>query len=277
MKDQYNAISFLVSRMITRKYSTSFSMGIRLFRRQYREPIYAVYGFVRLADEIVASFHNYDKQLLLKRFKDDTFIALSEKVSLNPILHSFQMTVNNFQIDHDLIFRFLSSMEMDLEKKEYNQEQFNEYVLGSAQVVGLMCLKIFTHPNVTLYDKLKLQAMQLGSAYQKINFLRDLKADFKILGRSYFPGINLSQFNEANKLAIIANIQEDLGNSIPGIRQLSKKVRYGVLISFQYYNKLLLKIKQSPANQIMKKRIRISNGNKFWLFLKMMFRKGFSL
>jgi phytoene/squalene synthetase len=252
-------------------------MGIRTFSANYRKPIHAIYGFVRLADEIVDSFHEFNKQLLLNRYKEDTFSAISEGISLNPVLHSFQLTVNHYKIDTDLINRFLQSMEMDLEKKFFNKPQFDEYVLGSAEVIGLMCLKVFCFPDHSLYEELKPLAMRLGSAFQKINFLRDLKADYQILGRSYFPNIDLSSFNEANKMTVIQDIENDLLVSFKGINKLPREVKYGVLLSYQYYSRLLNKIKHTPAQQIIKQRIRVTNAIKLWVFLIIIFRKYFQI
>ena len=275
MDNLFDSTAFSISHLVTRRYSTSFSMGIRAFAPEFRKPVYAVYGFVRFADEIVDSFHEFNKPLLLKRFTEDTFTAITEKVSLNPILHSFQKTVNEYNIDHELIRRFLQSMEMDLVQKDYDKSQFDEYILGSAEVVGLMCLKIFCYPNDSLYEKLKPLAMQLGSAYQKVNFLRDLRTDYLTLGRSYFPNINLSTFSEDNKKSIVQDIENDFRISLTGIMQLPKTVQYGVLLSYMYYAALLQKINKTPAANLMQQRIRVSDWAKVWMFLKIMIRKQF--
>jgi 15-cis-phytoene synthase len=277
MDSKYDKAAFAISRLITQRYSTSFSLGIRAFAPEYREPIYAVYGFVRFADEIVDSFHEYNKSALLKHFTEDTFIAIADKVSLNPVLHSFQKTVNDYQIDLDLIRRFLHSMEMDLEQKYYDKSQFDEYVLGSAEVVGLMCLKIFCHLDEINYQKLKPLAMHLGSAYQKVNFLRDLRADYFTLGRSYFPNINLAAFSDKDKLIIVQDIENEFKLSYTGIMQLPKSVRYGVLLSYYYYLALLRKINRTPATRIMQQRIRVNDWMKVWMFLKIIILMNFSL
>jgi phytoene/squalene synthetase len=258
--------------MTTIAYSTSFSLGIRFFSKRFHDPIYGVYGFVRFADEIVDSFHGYDKQKLLQRFKDDTYNAIDEKISLNPILNNFQYVVNRYKIERELIDLFLKSMEMDLEKVEYDQHKYEAYILGSAEVVGLMCLRVFCEGNQQQYAELKPSAMRLGSAFQKINFLRDLKADFKDLGRSYFPGIDMNNWNDETKRAIEDDIEKDFADGLAGIRKLPDGARFGVLVAYVYFHELLLKIRNVKAEKLLKERIRVSNGRKYVLLLKAYFQ-----
>lgn len=258
-RELFDLVSFRTSRLTAMKYSTSFSLGIRCLDKSYRDPIYAIYGFVRFADEIVDTLHDHPKKELLERFTADTWRALDEKISLNPILHSFQMTVNQFGIDRSLIEQFLHSMEMDLVQKKYDQEGFETYILGSAEVVGLMCLRVFVHGDEATYQRLKPFAMKLGSAFQKINFLRDLQADYAGLGRAYFPGLDLSQFDEKNKQAIEASIAEDFHQGYLGIKQLPRKARLGVYIAYLYYLALFRKIRRLPSHAVLKSRVRIRN------------------
>jgi len=260
-------ISRKSSKMTTVMYSTSFSLGIRFFSKRFHDPIYGIYGFVRFADEIVDSFHGYDKQKLLNRFKQDTYDAIEEKISLNPILNNFQYVVNTYKIERELIDLFLRSMEMDLEKVEYDQKKYEEYILGSAEVVGLMCLRVFCEGNGPKYDDLKPSAMRLGSAFQKINFLRDLKADFKDLGRSYFPGIDLRNWDDITKAAIEADIEKDFADGLSGIRKLPNGARFGVYVAYVYFHELLLKIRRVKADKLLNERIRVSNRRKYWLLL----------
>ena len=253
--------------MATRLYSTSFSLGTRMLGRKYREPIYGIYGFVRFADEIVDTFHEYDKPKLLHKFKQDTYEAIDEGISLNPILNSFQHVVNEYKIDRGLIDTFLRSMEMDLGIAEYTRDKFEEYVLGSAEVVGLMCLKVFCDGNEKKYRSLKPCAMRLGAAYQKINFLSDLKADFQGLKRSYFPEVDLQAFNEEDKKRIESEIEKDFKAGLSGIKLLPRQVLFGVYLSYAYFYALFRKIRKTPAKTVMKKRIRISNAAKYLLLL----------
>ncbi|MBL7851413.1 MAG: phytoene/squalene synthase family protein [Cyclobacteriaceae bacterium] len=255
----YDQVCQRASRMTTRAYSTSFSLGIRCLAKEFRTPIYSIYGFVRFADEIVDTFHTHDKVALLQRFTEDTWRAIDEQISLNPILHSFQLTVNRYGIDHDLIRQFLTSMEMDLEQKRYDQAGYEHYILGSAEVVGLMCLRVFCQGNDAEYERLKPDAMKLGSAFQKINFLRDLQADYKTLGRTYFPGLNLDNFDEATKKKIEADIAEDFRQGFRGIRQLPRGARLGVYIAYRYYLALFHRIRQLPSAAVMQSRIRVRN------------------
>ena len=248
-----------MSRTTTRFYSTSFSLGIWCLNREFRDPVYAIYGFVRFADEIVDTFHGHDKARLLKRFTEDTWHAIDEKISLNPILHSFQQTVNTFQIDRALIQQFLTSMEMDLERKQYDQSGYEKYVLGSAEVVGLMCLKIFCKGDEAVYLRLKPDAMKLGSAFQKINFLRDLHADYATLGRCYFPGLDIDRFDEVSKKQIEDNIAADFQQGLRGIKQLPRGARLGVYVAYLYYIVLFRKIKKLPSAAVLQSRVRVRN------------------
>jgi phytoene/squalene synthetase len=256
-----------MSMMTTKKYSTSFSLGISFLSKDLHKPIYAIYGFVRFADEIVDSFHGFDKDSLLADFRKQTFEALDKGVSLNPILNSFQWAVKKFNIDYQLIDTFLKSMEMDLDKKAYDESKYKEYILGSAEVVGLMCLKIFVRGEEELYQQLAESAMKLGSAFQKINFLRDLKADYHELGRTYFPGIDLKKFNDTVKKEIERDIEQDFLAGYEGIKKLPKDARFGVYMAYVYYFKLFKKIKNTGSEVILNKRIRIPNNKKYSLFV----------
>ena len=272
MKALFDSVSIRASRMTTKVYSTSFSLGILGLDKKYHDPIYAIYGFVRFADEIVDSFEGYPQKELLERFWKDTHLALDEKISLNPILNSFQQVVNTFEIDRDLIETFLKSMEMDLYKNEYDEAGYKAYILGSAEVVGLMCLKVFVDGSEERYQMLKKPAMQLGSAFQKINFLRDLHADYKKLGRTYFPGVDLNNFNEGVKTEIEADIDIDFIAGYEGIKQLPKGARFGVYIAYVYYYSLFKKIKKTHCDIILSQRVRISNKRKYGLFLRSLLR-----
>ena len=267
MKALFDSVSIRASRMTTKAYSTSFSLGILGLDKKYHDPIYAIYGFVRFADEIVDSFEGYPQKELLERFWKDTHLALDEKISLNPILNSFQQVVNTFEIDRDLIETFLKSMEMDLYKNDYDEAGYKAYILGSAEVVGLMCLKVFVDGSEERYQALKTPAMQLGSAFQKINFLRDLHADYKKLGRTYFPGVDLNNFNETVKTEIEADIDIDFMAGYEGIKQLPKGARFGVYIAYVYYYSLFKKIKKTHCDIILSQRVRISNKRKYGLFV----------
>ncbi len=265
MKKLFDELAYRVSKAVTEKYSTSFSLGILALKPKIRPAVYAVYGYVRLADEIVDSFQGYDQERLLERLKSETWQALEEGISLNPILQSFQETVNRYSIDHALIVQFLHSMEMDLYKAEYDTARYKEYILGSAEVVGLMCLQIFVEGNTEAYEMLKPAAMKLGSAFQKVNFLRDLNYDNKVLGRSYFPDINLQVFNDEVKSAIEMEIEADFREALTGIRKLPASSRFGVYLAYKYFVSLFMKIKKTPANKIMNSRVRIANGRKLSL------------
>ena len=277
MKDLFDMISRKSSKLATVTYSTSFSLGIRFFSKKFHDPIYAIYGFVRFADEIVDSFHGFDKGKLLERFKTDTYLAIEEGISLNPILNNFQWAVNTYKIERDLIDKFLHSMEMDLQDIDYDQPAFEEYILGSAEVVGLMCLRVFCEGDEEKYRQLKPSAMRLGSAFQKINFLRDLKADYKDLGRTYFPGVDLSHFTEDTKKKIEDDIAMDFSDGLEGIRNLPKGARFGVYMAYVYFYKLFLKIKRVNSAQIMKERIRIPNRTKYKLLFTSYLRHQFNV
>ena len=272
MKEIFDQISAECSRITTQRYSTSFSWGIYLMSKKLRAPIYAIYGFVRFADEIVDTFHEYDKKYLLEKFKRDCFEAIEQGISLNPVLHSFQKVVNDYDIDHELITLFLKSMEMDLEPGIYSSERYEQYILGSAEVVGLMCLSVFTNGDKEFYERLKPFAMKLGSTFQKVNFLRDVKADYQQLNRNYFPNVNLADFSEAQKMAIQQEIADEFELAFIGIKQLPLSSRQGVYMAYIYYKKLFEKIKKVTASEIMDKRIRISNGHKLGLMLDTMIR-----
>lgn len=265
MKKLFDELSYKVSKVVTEKYSTSFSLGILALKPSIRPFIYAVYGYVRLADEIVDSFHDYDKALLLERFKTQTWNALEEGISLNPILQSFQETVHKFAIDKTLIEQFLHSMEMDLQQVDYNSDLYKEYILGSAEVVGLMCLQVFTEGNKEAYESLKPYAMKLGSAFQKVNFLRDLKEDYDVLGRTYFPNIDMRVFNNQIKNQIENEIEAEFKEALVGIKKLPSSSKFGVYLAYKYYLSLFKKIRNTPAEKIMNQRVRIPNGQKLSL------------
>lgn len=273
----YNDVCYKCSKLVTGNYSTSFSLGVSLLHKDFVMPVHAIYGFVRFADEIVDTFHNTDKKQLLERFIKDTHDAIDQKISMNPILHSFQDTVNKYNIDMELIDTFLRSMKMDLDKQEYNQSKFEEYILGSAEVVGLMCLKIFVEGDEQKYLALRSDAMKLGSAFQKINFLRDLKADVHKLGRSYFPGFDVGQFNAVTKKEIEADIQKDFDAGLRGIRKLPRKARLGVYLAYIYYISLFNKIQKTAPAEVMNKRIRISDSKKYRLFLGSYLKHSFNM
>lgn len=272
MKALYDQVSLRCSKIVTRSYSTSFSMGIRLLSSEIHDPIYAVYGFVRFADEIVDSFHDFDKKELLDRFRVETYQALEERISLNPILNSFQEVVHRYNIERELIDAFLHSMEMDLEDREYDQSSFEEYILGSAEVVGLMCLRVFLNGDEEEYQRLKAPAMKLGSAFQKVNFLRDLKADYEKLGRSYFPDVNLEMFDQMSKQEIEADIDADFKEALEGIKELPRKARFGVYLAYMYYTRLFEKIRNTEPMVIMQERVRIPNTKKYGLMVGTYFR-----
>lgn len=267
MKALFDDVSVACSKLTTKSYSTSFSLGIRFLHKRFRNPIYSIYGFVRFADEIVDTFHDYDKADLFKRFREDTYRALEEGISLNPILNSFQATVKAFNIPLALIDTFLDSMEMDLSETEHDQVSFEQYILGSAEVVGLMCLYVFVDGNQEQYKKLEFYAMRLGSAFQKINFLRDLHDDYIQLGRAYFPGLEVEAFDDATKARIEADIEKDFNDGLTGIKMLPKDARFGVYMAYKYYRRLFSKIRSLPHNRILEERIRIPNQKKYALFV----------
>jgi phytoene/squalene synthetase len=262
MKALYDQVALRCSKLTTRAYSTSFSLGILCLRKELRNPIYSIYGFVRFADEIVDTFHDYNKRELLERFKTETYKALEDGISLNPILHSFQETVKQYNIDRSSIDLFLRSMEMDLELKSYDNDGLKQYILGSAEVVGLMCLRVFVKGDDKLYHQLKPYAMSLGSAFQKINFLRDLQADYIHMGRSYFPELDLDQFDEEKKKEIEESIRHDFDEGLKGIKMLPRSSRFGVYVAYVYYLALFNKIKNTPCERVLESRIRIRNRHK---------------
>ena len=277
MMELYHRSSDRINKLITRAYSTSFSLGILGLNKSLRDPIYGIYGFVRIADEIVDTFQGHDKAKLLKRFWQDTHLALEEKVSINPVLHSFQRVVHQYNIDPSLIDTFLSSMEMDLEDRTYSQAEYEKYILGSAEVVGLMCLKVFVKGDEAQYQALTPSAMKLGSAFQKINFLSDVSADFNALGRTYFPNVDLSRFDDDAKRAIEADIAIDFRRGYEGILRLPKGARFGVYIAYMYYYDLFNKIMRTPSARIFQSRIRIHNQKKYRLFVSSYVRHALNL
>lgn len=275
MQELYRDTCLECSKVITQRYSTSFSLGIRAFDKKYRYPIYAIYGFVRYADEIVDTFHEFDKELLFKNFKADTYQAIAQKISLNPVLHSFQYAVNKYNIPHELIEAFLHSMEMDIDKSKYDPQQYNEYIYGSAEVIGLMCLMIFCEGDIKVYENLTPYARSLGAAFQKINFLRDIKSDYYDRGRVYFPNVEFAEFCESQKSIIEEDIQKDFDHGLEGIKKLPDGARLGVYIAYRYYLDLFKKIKNVPAAEVSKKRIRVADGRKAYLFLEAYFKNKF--
>lgn len=277
MKSLFDKISVTTSKMVTKTYSTSFSLGINCLHKKFHNAIYSIYGFVRFADEIVDSFHGYDKAALLAEFNAETYKAIERKISLNPILNSFQEVVHEYQIEDELIDCFMRSMEMDLKQNVHDLESFNEYILGSAEVVGLMCLRVFTERDNELYQKLKPASMSLGAAFQKVNFLRDMQADYKILGRVYFPTINMEQFSETEKSQIQHDIQKDFDDALAGIKQLPMSSRFGVYVAFVYYRALFAKIKALPSTRVMQERIRIPNYKKISLLAQSYLKHSFGI
>jgi len=263
--------------LITRRYSTSFSMGIRVFDYDLRAPIYGIYGFVRFADEIVDTFHDKDKARLLERFRQDTYLAIDEGISLNPVLQAFQEVANEYGIGRDLIDPFLDSMAMDLEFSTYHDGLYKQYIYGSAEVVGLMCLKVFLPGNEAEYERLRPMARALGSAFQKINFLRDIKSDYEERGRVYFPGVDYNHFDQATKEEIEADIKADFDHGYEGIKQLPTSARLGVYLAYRYYTKLFQKIKNSPARQVADERIRVPDGKKVYLLATSAVRARFGM
>lgn len=277
MKELFDNVSIRCSRLTTKAYSTSFSLGIRCLEKSLRDPIYAIYGFVRFADEIVDTFHGYNKADLLQRFSDETYTAIEDRISLNPILNAFQSAVNEYKIDRELIDRFLKSMEMDLHRETYDEAAFKEYILGSAEVVGLMCLRVFCKGDQESYERLQPYAMSLGSAFQKINFLRDLNADYLGLGRVYFPGIEMQNFDDATKKLIEASIYKDFEHAYLGIKQLPRGARLGVYIAYVYYLALFKKIRNTPSHKVLEARIRIPNPHKAQLLAYSYFKHQLNL
>ena len=269
----YNKTSSRTSKIITNLYSTSFSLGIKTFHKKFREPIYNIYGFVRIADEIVDTFHNHDKKYLLDKYKKDTFEAIEMGISTNPILHSFQITVREYNIDRELINSFLKSMEMDLSISSHEKKSYDEYVNGSAEAVGLMCLKVFSKNNSKFYDELKPYAQKLGSAFQKVNFLRDIGDDINERGRIYLPDVHkVSEVSDFNKAKFENEIEDELNEAAKGIIRLPIGVRLGVYLAYIYYQALFKKLKGKSIEEIKTERIRISNIRKLNLLIKSYFQ-----
>ncbi|MEK6478910.1 phytoene/squalene synthase family protein [Catalinimonas sp. 4WD22] len=272
----FDLTTFKCSKLITEHYSTSFTLGIKTLHKRFHYPIYAIYGFVRYADEIVDTFHDHDKKTLLDRFRKETFQAIEEGISLNPVIHAFQNVVNEYTIENDLIDAFLKSMEMDLYMQNYNDHKYEEYIYGSAEVVGLMCLRVFCEGNTTLYDQLKEPARRLGSAFQKVNFLRDIKSDYVERGRVYFPGVDFSSFSTNAKCDIEIDIQDDFDAAYKGILRLPNGAKLGVYLAYIYYLNLFKKIKNCSADKIAEQRIRIPDNQKLALLVSTYFRARFN-
>ncbi len=269
MKTIFDTVSYSCSKIVTTSYSTSFSLATKMLSDSIRQDIYNIYGFVRFADEIVDTFHGYDKETLFNDFEQDMYKAIDQKISLNPILNAFQHTVHQYKIPAVLYEAFMKSMRLDLHKTKYlTDQEYKDYIYGSADVVGLMCLKVFVNGDKDAYDKLKGSAMRLGSAFQKVNFLRDLKADFEDLSRSYFPNTDLNELNEESKSIIISEIEEDFAKGLEGIHKLPIEAKFGVYTAYKYYNKLLNKLKETPSLDIKNARIRVPNYQKFGVLAK---------
>lgn len=266
-KQLFDDTALECSKLITQRYSTSFTLGIKTLCKDLHKPIYGIYGFVRYADEIVDTFHDKDKKRLLEKFRQDTYTAIEEGISMNPVLHGFQLIVNKYHIETELIEAFLKSMAMDLDFATYNDSKYKEYIYGSAEVVGLMCLRVFCNGNKEKYEQLKYAACKLGSAFQKVNFLRDLKSDFEDRGRVYFPGVDFKTFNTTVKSEIESDIEKDFDEALIGINQLPRGAKLGVKIAYLYYLKLFYKIKSLSPETITQRRIRIPNTRKFALLI----------
>lgn len=267
MKALFDKVSHKVSVITTKTYSTSFSLGINCLGKKYHEPIYNIYGFVRFADEIVDSFHGYDKEALLAEFKEDMYKAIERKISLNPILNSFQKVVHEYSIEKELIDQFLKSMEADLNTFSHSSQSYEQYIYGSAEVVGLMCLRVFSENDTKKYEALKPFAMKLGAAFQKVNFLRDIQSDFAVLARSYFPGINPDAIAETEKKKIENEIDADFEEALAGIKKLPASSRFGVYVAYVYYKSLFNKIKGTPPGKLLNQRIRVPNHEKLFLLM----------
>ena len=264
----YNDTCVECSQLLTRRYSTSFSMGIRFFHKRFRAPIYSIYGFVRVADEIVDSFHETHQDELLDEFREDLYRALDRRISTNPVLHSFQQVVYSYGIDREYIDAFMDSMAMDLDHREYTREEYDRYIYGSAEVIGLMCLRVFTEGDDELFEELKEPARQLGSAFQKVNFIRDIKSDFEDRARVYFPELDIHEFTEEIKDQIEADIEHEFESAYQGIRNLPRGVRSGVMLAYHYYRGLFNKIRKTRAHRVMERRIRIPNFVKFLICME---------
>lgn len=267
MMQLFDNTAFGCSKLITQAYSTSFTLGIKTLDKRFHDPIYAIYGYVRYADEIVDTFHGHDKGSLLERFRKETYVAIEEQISMNPVLHAFQKVVREYDIEHELIDSFLNSMEMDLYHDRYNDNLYAEYIYGSAEVVGLMCLRVFCQNDDALYQQLKPAAKALGSAFQKVNFLRDMKSDYIERGRVYFPGMNFTTFDQKAKRQVEENIQADFDAAYIGIMNLPDGARMGVYLAYIYYLALFDKIKKSAADVVKQERIRVSDRRKIGLLV----------
>ena len=269
MKSLFDSVSNHCSKIVTKSYSTSFSLATKMLANTIRQDIYNIYGFVRFADEIVDTFHDYDKVSLFQQFERDLELALDQKISLNPILNSFQETYHKYNIDKHLVDSFMNSMKLDLHKTDYlTEEEYKAYIYGSADVVGLMCLKVFVKGDNLKYEALKESAMRLGSAFQKVNFLRDLKADYEDLSRTYFPNTDLNNLDEASKHYIIDDIEDDFAKGLVGIKELPIEAKFGVFMAYRYYRQLLKKLKKTPALEIKSTRIRVANYKKIELLTR---------
>jgi phytoene synthase len=272
----FEKISYKNSEVITKAYSTSFSIGILFLNKELRKHIYAIYGLVRIADEIVDTMHNIEQRTYLEKFREQTFEDIKNGFSTNPVVNAFRITAQKFNIGEDLIEPFFDSMFMDLYKRKYNEIEYRNYIYGSAEVVGLMCLKVFVNGDESLYKELKPYAQALGSAFQKVNFLRDVKNDFEVLNRAYFPDVDFANLTENDRAKIIEDIEKDFQTALIGIRKLPKSSKLGVLVAYEYYRKLLEKIRKLPAEEVLKKRIRINNFIKFILLFKVILKKFFN-
>ena len=277
MKEIFDEVSLKCSEITTKRYSTSFSLGIKLLDKSIHNPIYSIYGFVRLADEIVDSFHEFEKKYLLLKFKQDTKKSITDKISLNPILNSFQNVVNKYNIEWEHIEHFLQSMEDDLDKKKHDEKSYKKYIKGSAEAVGLMCLKVFCNNNSLLYNELKQYAINLGSVFQKVNFIRDISADYHGLKRVYFPNLEIDNFNEREKEKIETDIENEFQSALIGIKKLPASSKKGVFLAYTYYYSLFEKIKATPASKVMTKRIRIPDFLKILILIKVEFKSFFGL
>ncbi len=275
MMDLYSNTCFECSKLITERYSTSFSLGIKAFDKKFRGPIYSIYGYVRYADEIVDTFHNHDKVKLFDAFKKDTLNAIDQGISLNPVLHSFQDTINRYNVPFELVEAFWKSMEMDIDTSKYEEESYKEYIYGSAEVIGLMCLMIFCNGDINEYNRLSPYAKSLGSAFQKINFLRDIKSDYQDRGRVYFPNVKFTEFCEEQKKEIENDIKKEFDHAYEGIKQLPVGARLGVYIAYRYYLDLFRKIKSLPATEVAKRRIRVGDTRKALLFVQAIVKNKF--
>ena len=277
MQQLYSDTALACSKLVTERYSTSFTLGIKTLHKRFHEPIFAIYGFVRFADEIVDTFHDQDKATLLQEFKEETYRAIDREVSFNPVLHSFQWAVNKYEIEQELIDAFLHSMSLDLNESDYDENGYKKYIYGSAEVVGLMCLRVFCEGDEELYQRLKEPATRLGSAFQKVNFLRDLNSDYQERGRMYFPDTDFDGFDEEAKRRIESDIQQDFDAAKEGIRMLPKGARFGVYLAFTYYQKLFHKIRSARPETVKQNRLRIPNVAKWQLLVSIYLRDKLNL